>query len=169
MEFTKEPLNNIEWVAADSLIANDYNPNVVMDAEMKLLKYSIIKNGWIQPILINGDPGTIIDGFHRNWLARNDLDIKKAYAGKCPVVRFDLTEPERMLLTIRINRAKGSHVAFKMHECITTVVKKYNYSKPRVANAIGATVQEVELLLKQDVFAKLNTANHKYSAAWIPK
>ena len=168
MEFKNEPISKVVWVKAADLIANDYNPNIVFTAEMNLLKHSILINGWIQPILTTTE-GIIIDGFHRNWLAKTDKDIMDKYKGMCPTVQFDMSEPERMLLTVRINRAKGSHVAVKMHELVTRVVKEHNYSKEKVAKSIGATKEEVDLLLKQNVFKKLDTENHKYSVAWIPK
>jgi len=168
IKFTKEPISQIEWVKAAELKANDYNPNVVFNAEMNLLKYSLLTTGWIQPILVSKELD-IIDGFHRNWLSKNDTDIVEKYQGYNPIIRFDLTVPERMLLTVRINRAKGSHVAIKMHELVSKVIHEFSYSKEQVAEAIGANTQEVDLLLKQNVFKKLDTENHKYSNAWIPK
>ena len=38
-----------------------------------------------------------------------------------------------------------------------------------IAENIGATKQEIELLLMDNVFKKLDIENHKYSKAWIPK
>lgn len=86
-----------------------------------------------------------------------------------PVVKLDLSEPERMLLTVRINRAKGSHVAVKMHELVAKVFRDYGYSKEQIAKEIGATQPEIDLLLKENVFQNLDIPNHKYSKAWIPK
>lgn len=168
MEFTNEPISNLKWVKASELRANSYNPNIVFTAEMNLLKLSILSTGWIQPILVNKDL-EIIDGFHRKWLAEKDNEIIKKYGGYCPVVEFDLSEPERMLLTVRINRAKGSHVAVKMHDLVTKLVKEHGYTKQKVAKGIGANIEEIDLLLKRDVFIKLDTEHHKYSMAWIPK
>lgn len=168
MEFSKEPISNIIWVKATELNANDYNPNIVFTAEMNLLKLSILTNGWLQPILCTKEK-VIIDGFHRTHLAATDKDIIKKYDGYVPILMFDMSEPERMLLTVRINRAKGSQVAVKMHELITKVVDVHGYSREKVAKAIGATKDEIDLLLKQNVFMKLDTANHKYSMAWVPK
>ena len=49
----KQPIDDIVWIEVDKLKANDYNPNVVLTKELNLLKFSILKNGWIQPILID--------------------------------------------------------------------------------------------------------------------
>lgn len=88
--------------------------------------------------------------------------------GQVPIVALDLTEPERMLLTIRINRAKGTHQAIKMHEIITTLHHTHHYTIKEIAQSIGANKDEIELLLKENVFKALNVENHQFSKAWIP-
>lgn len=155
------PIEKIVWRDPSTLTANDYNPNVVARTELKLLKFSLEKQGWIQPILIT-DKGVIIDGFHR-WT------IAKENGWKVPCCVLALSEPERMLLTIRINRAKGSHVAFNMSEIIKTLVNDYQYTKKQIQEGIGASSEEVDLLMQKDVFSKLDTKNHKYTQAWEPK
>lgn len=163
-----QPISQIEWVDARTLNANDYNPNVVLNAEMQLLALSILKTGWIQPVLITQE-GTIIDGFHRSFLSTNSKEIISVYNYRVPVVRMNLSEPERMLLTVRINRAKGSHVAVKMHVLVDKLFREHGYSKQEIAKEIGATMPEIDLLLKENVFENLGTKNHTYSKAWEPK
>jgi ParB-like chromosome segregation protein Spo0J len=65
-----DPISRIEWRDASSLNANEYNPNIVFTPELRLLERSILKTGWVQPVLITQD-GTIIDGFHRHRLAQD--------------------------------------------------------------------------------------------------
>ena len=163
--YKQDPISNVKWIEVEKLNANDYNPNVVLNKELKLLELSVLKNGWIQPILINND-NTIIDGFHRSYLSRNSKLLKEKYNGKVPCVVMDLTEAERMLLTIRINRAKGNHVAFKMHEIVKALVDKHEVSMEYIQESIGASKDEVELLYKDGVFDALNIKEHKYSRAW---
>lgn len=166
MKLNEQPISNVQWVPVEKLQANDYNPNVVFSDEMKLLKYSIEKSGWIQPILVTQD-FVIIDGFHRATLAKKDKDI--TVDGKVPCVVMNLSEPERMLLTIRINRAKGSHIAVKMSDIIHKLVNDYCMSIEAVGHAIGARNEEVELLLMDNVFQKKNiTEESRYNKAWIP-
>lgn len=167
MELLENPIARVQWVDVDVLSANDYNPNVVFNKELELLKFSILQNGWIQPILVTQDM-VIIDGFHRASLAKNDKDLRKFTGGKVPVVIMQLTEPERMLLTIRINRAKGSHIAIKMSDIVHTLVDEHGLSVAEICKSIGATKDEVELLLMDNVFKALDTQNHKYSKAWYP-
>jgi len=163
--YKDDPISNVKWIEVEKLNANDYNPNVVLNKELKLLELSVLKNGWIQPILINKD-NTIIDGFHRSYLSRNSKLLKEKYNGKVPCVVMDLTEAERMLLTIRINRAKGNHVAFKMHEIVKSLIDKHEVSMEYIQESIGASKDEIKLLYKDGVFDALNIKEHKYSRAW---
>lgn len=163
--FKDDPVSNIEWINVDDLNANDYNPNVVLNKELKLLELSILTNGWIQPVLINKDK-TIIDGYHRSFLSRSSKKLKEKYNSKVPCVVMDLTEAERMLLTIRINRAKGNHIAIKMHDIVRVLIDKHQISKDYIMKSIGASKEEVDLLYKEGVFDALNIKEHKYSQAW---
>lgn len=168
MKIEEMPISKVTWINAQELNANDYNPNVVYNREMNLLKFSLLKQGWIQPILVT-QSYEIIDGFHRATLAKQDKQVKDMTNGLVPVVIMDLTEPQRMLLTIRINRAKGSHIAVKMSDIIKTLVRDYGMSLDTIKKEIGATKDEVELLLMDNVFKQKGINEQtKYSKAWIP-
>lgn len=164
---SEHPISQIEWIHVSNLKANDYNPNVVMKQELKLLKLSLLSQGWIQPILVT-EEGVIIDGFHRYLLTHEDNEVDALTAGFVPCVKMNLTEAERMLLTIRINRAKGSHVAFRMADIVKKLINECEYTPKQVAQQIGATKDEIDLLLQEDVFKKLDIENHQYSKAWYP-
>lgn len=164
----KHPIDNIEWVDPTTLRANGYNPNVVLTQELNLLKHSLLAQGWLQPVLASTE-GEIIDGYHRWWLSHNDKDVMKMSEGKVPVAFLDLTEAERMTLTIRINRAKGNHVAYKMHEIVYKLNKELGMDLDTIAKEIGANKKEVELLMQEGVFSVKDTQNHKYSKAWKPE
>lgn len=160
------PLNNIKWVDVEKLSANDYNPNVVLTKELKLLQLSLLKNGWIQPVLITKEY-RIIDGFHRSTLCKINPEINAMTDGKVPCVVLDLSAPERIMLTVRINRAKGNHIALKMNKLVQELVNVYGLSVKVVAENIGATEKEIELLLNDNVFDKYElTEESLYSEAW---
>lgn len=164
----KHPINEVQWIEVGELSANDYNPNHVYDAEMKLLEHSLLTNGWIQPVLITQDK-VIIDGFHRSTLARTSKKIQEKFGTKIPCCVLELTEPERKMLTIRINRAKGSHAAFKMSDIVKSLSEEHGLSDKEIMAGIGADKYEIELLKQDSVFKKLGTAEHQYSKAWYPK
>lgn len=167
MSIDKHPISNIDWVDVNLLKANDYNPNVVYNEELKLLKFSILKQGWVQPILITQDY-EIIDGYHRVSLCKTDKELAALTNDKVPVVIMELKEWERKCLTIRINRAKGSHIAVKMSDIIKSLVNEHGMSIKDIAKEIGATKKELDILLMDNVFKALDIENKTFSKAWYP-
>jgi hypothetical protein len=119
MTTTRQPVSHIEWVDPNTLHANDYNPNRVFRPEMRLLKLSILEDGWTQPIVARPD-GEIVDGYHRWTLAREDADIQNLTGGLCPVTRLTPAEDplHQRMSTIRHNRARGQHHVIKMADIV---------------------------------------------------
>ena len=162
-----EPVEDIKWIAAKDLKANHYNPNRVMNAEMNLIERSILKTGWIQPILVNRN-NVIIDGFHRWTLSQVSQELKAKYDGKVPCAVLDVSDVEAMVITVRINRAKGTHLAFRMSEYVRELVEKHGIPMDDLAKDIGATFEEIQLLMKSDMFEHKDVENWAYSEAWFP-
>lgn len=162
-----EPVENIQWISVDDLKANHYNPNRVMNAEMNLIEKSILKTGWIQPILVNKN-NIIIDGFHRWTLSRLSTQLREKYHGKVPCAVLDVSDAEAMIITVRINRAKGTHLAFRMADYVKEIVHKHKVPVDQLANDIGATFEEVQLLMTSDIFVEKEVDNWAYSEAWVP-
>lgn len=154
------PLERIVWKDPSLLKSNEYNPNVVLTREMELLKVSIEKQGWLQPILIT-PKNLIIDGFHRTTIARLNKWL-------VPCCILELDEKERMLLTVRINRAKGSHVALRMSDLIQKLIG-LGCKETYIAEQIGATEREIAILKKGDIFKSVDLKKWTYSRAWLPK
>lgn len=157
----KHPVESIVWKDPNELRANDYNPNTVIEKEMKLLEFSIRKNGWLHAAIITQDD-VIIDGFHRHLIAKRN-------GWKIPCMVLNMSEPERIMLTVRINRAKGSHVAIKMADLVKELVNEHGVSPQQICEGIGCDKSEVELLLMDGIFEKHDIPNHQYSKAWYPK
>lgn len=117
----EQPINNVQWVDREKLRPNDYNPNVVAPAELRLLKISIMEDGWTQPIVVNSD-FTIVDGFHRYSVAA-DKEISEMTDGKVPVVVLAPTDKaQQKMATIRHNRARGTHVVVRMSEIVKAMI-----------------------------------------------
>ena len=167
-ERAPDPIERIEWRLATSLDANDYNPNVVMNQELKLLERSLLLTGWVQPVLINRD-GLIIDGFHRTMLSRDSDAVKARWGGKVPCAVLDIDRGQAMVMTIRMNRAKGTHVAVRMSLIVRELIDVHHYDPQEVAIEIGATADEVELLRQDGVFKSKDIENYRYGKAWYPK
>ncbi len=167
-----DPIDRIEWRDAGALVANHYNPNLVMNQELRLLEFSILKSGWVHALMVTPG-GVIIDGFHRRMLTVESKLLRAKYqasgrAEKCPCMVLDLPPHEAMMLTIRINRAKGSHVALRMSDIVKNLVDEHGCDRQEIAQGIGANLDEVDLLYQGSIFAAKNMKEYRYSTAWIP-
>ena len=165
--FDEQPISKIQWKLASELDPNDYNPNRVLAQEFKILVLNILRFGWIQPILINKN-NIMIDGFHRWKLAQESPELYKKYSGRVPCVVMDLNDREAMLLTIRMNRAKGVHEASSMAKIAKKLIQDYNMTPNNLRTELGMSSREVELLLSDTVFQIKNIDEWQYSKAWYP-
>ena len=165
--FEEQPISNIEWRLASDLNPNDYNPNRVLSQEFKILALNIVRFGWIQPILINKN-NIIIDGFHRWKLAQDSEELYKKYSGRVPCVVMDLEDREAMLITIRMNRAKGVHEASSMAKIAKKLIEDFGMTPNNLRKELGMSAREVELLLSDTVFEIKDIENWQYSKAWYP-
>lgn len=163
----RQPISRIEWMDPAALHANDYNPNRVHKPEWKLLEHSILTTGWVQPILV--DRGlNVIDGFHRWRMAQDSKKVAALTAGLVPVAVLDVSRAEAMLMTIRMNRAKGSHVAVSMSAIVKELVEVHGLEPSAIAQGIGGTLDEVRTLLMDNIFELRGIGGWQYSNAWYP-
>lgn len=162
-----DPIDRVEWLEADSLHANDWNPNYVMRPELRLLQRSLEVQGWIQPLLVSRDR-MVIDGFHRWGLSQTSKVLKQRDGGLVPCVVLDLDEAGAMMLTVRINRAKGQHAATRMSQLVRRLIDEHGCSSAEIQRGIGATASEVDLLYTANVFHERSLETWEYSRAWVP-
>lgn len=159
----RQPIDRVLWVPRDTLKPNDYNPNAVAPAEMKLLELSIVEDGWTQPIVVNPD-GTIVDGFHR-WTVSKRFD-----SDKVPVVVLSRKSlHDRQMATIRHNRARGTHAVLQMAEIIKGMVEA---GKPmeEICHRLGMEPEEVVRLANRKGIPKTKiVTNAEWSKAWVPE
>jgi ParB-like chromosome segregation protein Spo0J len=167
--FTYEPVDCVQWVKEDLVIANDYNPNSVAPPEMELLHTSIEEDGYTQPIVVYQHDGIyeVVDGFHRNRVGKEYADIRERIHGYLPVTvindeRHD--KADRIASTIRHNRARGKHKVEAMSD-IVIELKRRNWSDKKIAKELGMDADEVLRLTQITGLAEM-FANKDFSEAW---
>lgn len=164
------PVDFVEWVPIEKVEANDYNPNQVAPPEMELLHLSISHDGYTQPVVTFEDEDgmrEVVDGFHRNRVAREYPEVAATLHGHIPAVRIReeaSDRSDRIAATIRHNRARGKHQVMKMSD-IVLELKRRNWSEGKIGKHLGMDPDEV-LRLSQigglaDVFA-----DRDFSMAW---
>lgn len=121
-----QPVSEVSWVNRVSVLANDYNPNVVAPPELRLLKISLLSDGWTQPLVVRiVEDGNyeLVDGYHR-WLCAEDERIARMTGGMVPIVVVPEKEREhRMMSTIRHNRARGEHTVQGMSSIVVFILE----------------------------------------------
>lgn len=167
--FCDNPVECVQWVKADEVIANDYNPNSVAPPEMELLHTSIQEDGYTQPIVVWQHDGIyeVVDGFHRNRVGKEYEDIRERIHGYLPVVVINNDREDkgdRIASTIRHNRARGKHRVEAMSD-IVIELKRRNWSDKKIAKELGMDADEVLRLTQITGLAEM-FADHDFSQAW---
>lgn len=169
--FKSEPVDCVLWVKNDSVHANDYNPNSVAPPEMELLRLSIESDGYTQPIVSMLDENLttreVIDGFHRNRVGKECLEIQSRVHGYLPVVTIneDRTKiNDRVASTIRHNRARGKHKIDAMSDIVIDL-KKRNWSDAKISKNLGMDADEVLRLCQIGGLAEL-FSDKEFSKSW---
>lgn len=167
--FNSEPVECVQWVRADLVFANDYNPNSVAPPEMELLHTSIQEDGYTQPIVVWQHDGVyeVVDGFHRNRVGKEYNDIRERVHGYLPVVVINDDREDRgdrIASTIRHNRARGKHKVEAMSDIVLDL-KKRNWSDAKIAKELGMDADEVLRLAQIQGLAEM-FADRDFSQAW---
>lgn len=162
-----QPVGRVTWVHRDELHANDYNPNHVPTPELKLLKLSILEDGWTQPIVVREDH-EIVDGFHR-WTISGDPDVFALTYGMVPVVylRPGVSETHQRMSTVRHNRARGVHHVVKMADIVAGLIAEQGLPDEEVQRRLGMDREEVKRLkARGDMIAHFQDA--AFNNGWTP-
>jgi hypothetical protein len=158
--FKNEPVDYVKWVSAESVVANDYNPNKVAPPEMELLEVSIMNDGYTQPVVTYPNNGKIevVDGFHRTRVSKESKVVRQRVMGYTPTViirKEQSSKNDRIASTIRHNRARGKHQVDAMSEIILEL-KNRNWKNERIAKELGMDEEEILRLCQitglQDIF-----------------
>jgi len=155
------PCMNVRLVPIDKVIANGYNPNKMEAKMFRLLKKSITEDGLTMPIVTYYDAEKeifeIVDGFHRYTV------LLKMKIKEIPVSVIDKPIEERMMSTIRHNKAKGTHQLKLVSNIFNTLLDKKSMAD--IASGIGAEAEEVVIYRKGAVL-KDEFNNLKHSNSW---
>jgi ParB-like chromosome segregation protein Spo0J len=169
--FRGEPVDFVQWVKSDRVVANDYNPNSVAPPEMELLRISIMADGYTQPVVTMPIDGsfTVVDGFHRTRVSKECSDVRERVHGYTPLVRIKESQEDRgdrIAATIRHNRARGKHKVDAMSD-IVIELKRRNWSDEKIGRDLGMDPDEVLRLCQISGLAEM-FADSEFSEAWEP-
>lgn len=167
--FSCEPVDCVQWVDAERVVANDYNPNSVAPPEMQLLEHSIEADGYTQPIVAwsRDNRYEVVDGFHRHRVGRESDGIRKRIRGYLPLAVIQPGREDRgdrIAATIRHNRARGKHQVQAMSE-IVIELKRRNWTDAKIGKELGMDPDEVLRLTQITGLAEM-FADGEFSKMW---
>lgn len=156
------PCLNPKIVHISRLKANEYNPNKVPDTELDLLEKSIREDELTMPIVTyKRDDGDyeIVDGFHRFLVMKDRLNEEWI-----PITVIDKSIDERMMSTVRHNRARGDHMTELMGDLVKNL-EEQGKTPEEIAEGLGMEEEEITRL-KQVIGAAKMLSGDEYSQSW---
>lgn len=171
-----QPVNRIEWINRVDIDPNDYNPNHVAPPEMRLLKRSILSEGWLFPLLVcppapddrTTKPYMLIDGYHR-WLVSDDPAVFAMTEGyvPCIVLPVAVERARRITMTVRMNRAKGTHHVRGMAGIVAEMAAGLGMAPQDVIAELGMDKEEFSRLLDKGDMLKRH-GQGPFNSGWVP-
>jgi DNA modification methylase len=95
-------LLTVDQVPIDQLRPDPANPRRIPDEELDALGRSIRQFGFVQPVLVRREDGTVVGG-HQRLVAARRLGLKAV-----PVTYLDISIEQARLLNLALNRISGS-------------------------------------------------------------
>jgi ParB-like chromosome segregation protein Spo0J len=164
--YASQPISQVSWVPRGELSANDWNPNRQAPPEFKLLRLSLLENGWTQPIVVRERAGRleIVDGYHR-WLTSEHPDVAAMTGGFVPVVVLPETDDAvARASTVRHNRARGTHGVLPMADVVADLAER-GMAPAEIGRQLGMDEEEVDRLLDRGVMVRRG-ARGEFNSGW---
>lgn len=106
----------IDLVDHRTLIPADYNPREMDQRSLRLLVRSLVRFGWVLPVVVNRRTGNIVGGHQRaranQQIIQSDRTLARQYA-KVPVIYVDVSLNEEKALNVALNQISGDWDFFK--------------------------------------------------------
>lgn len=132
--------------------------------ELALLKTSILRSGWTQPIVIRRDY-EVVDGYHR-WCLSADPEIMAMTGGMVPVVFLAEVDPaEQMMATVRHNRARGTHYVLRMADIVEQLIDVHGLDPAQVEQLLSMEDEEVDRLHDRGSMTKRGS-REEFNQGW---
>lgn len=112
--------DRIERVSYSSLVPADYNPRQMDARTLRVLVGSLMRFGWIMPVVINRRTGNIVGGHQRARAnaevverLRKAKDCRAAEYERPPAIFVDVSLPVEKAMNVALNQISGDWDFFK--------------------------------------------------------
>lgn len=157
------PVMDVKLLPINKVVPNDYNPNKMQFKILKLLKKSILEDGFLFPILViydqNYDKYVVVDGFHRYKA------MKELKQTEIPAVVLDRDISERRVMTVRMNKTRGVHQLEGDKANFQELLNESKYSLPELSEKMALEAEEIVIYKKKGSIIE-EYKEHDFSNAW---
>lgn len=157
------PVMDVQLLPMEKVVPNDYNPNKMQFKILKLLKTSIIEDGFLFPILViydkEKDMYVIVDGFHRHKAMQQ---LKQSHI---PAVILKRDISERRVMTVRMNKTRGVHQLEGDKENFQNLLEEGKFSLPELSQKMALEAEEIVIYKKKGSIIE-EYKEHDFSNAW---
>lgn len=112
--------DRVERVCYKSLIPADYNPRAMDARTLRVLAGSLLRFGWVLPVVINRRSGSIVGGHQRASAnaeivarLRRSKDKRAAEFERPPAIFVDVSPPVEKAMNVALNQISGDWDFFK--------------------------------------------------------
>lgn len=157
------PVLNVQLLPMNKVVPNDYNPNKMQFKVLKLLKTSIIEDGFLFPILViyvkENDQYVVVDGFHRyKAMLQLNQDLIPAV-----VLKRDISE--RRVMTVRMNKTRGVHQLDGDKKNFQNLLDEGKFSLPELSQKMALEAEEIVIYKKKGSIIE-EFRDQDFSNAW---
>ena len=157
----------ISYVPIDSLKKGEWHSNYILRPDLLTLSASLQELGFVYPILVREEDNSIIDGFHRWMLVKENENFKNKFL-EIPCVFKSCDSLEAAMMHLRINRGRGNLVAHLVSKIVKDLLYSKKYTEEQIQTLLSMKYDELQLLVDGTIIKRIDIQNHKYSRAWVP-
>lgn len=157
----------IENKLVDDLRAGSWQSTHILRPDLLVLARSLAELGFVSPLTVMKRDGSIIDGYHRWRILKDNKELQKQIK-HIPCVVIDCDSIEAAMLHLRLNRSRGSLLAHRVSEVVRNLIKSKKYTEEDLRQLLSMNAEEFDLLMDGTIIKRFNYKEHKYSRAWVP-
>lgn len=157
----------IKNIAIDDLRAGEWHANYILKPELKVLARSIADLGFISPLVVMKRDNSIIDGYYRWMIVKENKELSKRFF-EIPCVVVDCDSLEAGMMHLRLNRSRGQLVAHMVSAVVKKLVRSKKFTESDLQQLLSMTDDELDVLLDGTIIKRIKISEHKYSRAWVP-
>lgn len=158
----------IEFINIDKLTKPEWHATYIVRPDLLVLSASLLRYGFLTPIIVQKDTNIIIDGYQRWMLAKEIVELNKKTNNLVPVLFVSCDSLEAMVMHLQLNRGRGNLLAHKVSSIVRDLFNSGEYAEKDFDRLLMMKHDELDVLFDGTIIKHRKISEHKYSRAWVP-